>query len=278
MEASKIKNIVIIILVVVNIFLLAIVLADRSEANAAERAMDSEIARVFSDNGITLAEGVKVSGIEPRCFTLTRDMEQEKKMVSALLGRVKVEDLGGNIYYYSGPNGQASFRGTGEFEMVLEGDSVPAGGDPVRTARKVLRRMGIDSEKEPASQETSEDGNKITVTLNASCKGDPIYNCQVSFLFQGGYLRLVMGRHPFDNIGSSYQEGLLSPATVLMRFLDVVNSGGLVCSRVTAMEQGYVMEVSVPGSGTLCPVWMIETDVGKYYINGITGKAETVPD
>ncbi|MGI5935843.1 MAG: hypothetical protein ACOX7I_03420 [Oscillospiraceae bacterium] len=278
MDTSKIKNLVIIVLALVNVFMLALVLADRSEAKAAEKALDSEIARIFSDNGIALSEKVKVSGIDPQCFSLVRDMKKEQRMVSSVLGSVKVEDLGGNIYYYGSTNGQASFRGTGEFEMLLEGNSVSAGGDPVQAARKLLRKMGIDSEKESAKLEMSKEGDRISVTLNASWKGDPIYNCQVSFIFQGGYLKLVMGRRPFDKISTTTEDGLLSPATVLIRFLDIVNSGGHVCSKVTAMEQGYVMDVSVPGDSTLCPVWMIETDVGKYYINGISGKPEAVPN
>ena len=58
MDTSKIKNLVIIVLALVNVFMLALVLADRSEAKAAEKALDSEIARIFSDNGL-LSEKVK---------------------------------------------------------------------------------------------------------------------------------------------------------------------------------------------------------------------------
>ncbi|HHU22047.1 MAG TPA: hypothetical protein GXZ52_01305 [Clostridiales bacterium] len=276
MDTSKIKNLIIIVLALVNIFLLTLVLADRSEAKAAEKAADKEIAHIFSNYGITLSEKIKVSGITPQRFDLHRDLEKEEKMVSAVLGKVKVENLGGNIYYYSSPDGQASFRGTGEFEMLLESGAVPAGGDPVHAARKLLGKMGIDSEKESAKLELSGEGETITVTLNASWKGDPIYNCQVTFVFKGGRLKLVMGRRPFDRISSSTEEGLLSAATVLMRFLDIINSGGHVCNKIINIEQGYVMDVSVPGDSVLCPVWMIETDVGKYYINGISGKPETI--
>ena len=36
------------------------------------------------------------------------------------------------------------------------------------------------------------------------------------------------------------------------------------------------MNASVSGDGTLCPVWRIETDSGAYYINGLTGQAESI--
>jgi len=36
------------------------------------------------------------------------------------------------------------------------------------------------------------------------------------------------------------------------------------------------MDAAASGEGTLTPLWHFSTDVGEFYLNGITGKAETV--
>ena len=60
----------------------------------------------------------------------------------------------------------------------------------------------------------------------------------------------------------------LTIPTVLVRFLNGMNQNGYVCSTITGMSMGYSATIS---ANRLTPVWRMDTDTGRYYVNAITG-------
>ena len=55
-----------------------------------------------------------------------------------------------------------------------------------------------------------------------------------------------------------------------------VDPAGFICSRLTGISAGYLMNVTVSGESTLTPVWHIGTDTGDLYINAVNGRAESI--
>ena len=60
-----------------------------------------------------------------------------------------------------------------------------------------------------------------------------------------------------------------------LRFLELVEREGIICSRLDRLTPGYLMDVTLSGESILTPVWHIETDTVDLYLNALTGLPES---
>ena len=220
MDASKIKNLIIVVLLVLNALLLGVGLSDRARENAVWRESMERTEQLLSESGITLAnlDGLRKASLPVR--QVERDLALEKKHVTAALGRVTVVDQGGNRLFYNGERGQAVFRGTGGFELLMNEGAVPAGRDPEETARRFLAKLGISTSKENVKCDVS-DGSG-TVILTGESKGTQVLNCTVTITFTNGSLLLAVGTRPLEDAAVG-EDSVVDLPTALMRFSAAVN-------------------------------------------------------
>ena len=275
MDKSIIKNFIILLLALVNVFLLYIVLHNSGEEQQAVTNRKEVLEKVLSENGISLNKNIVLPDKVVSQVSLKRDSVKEQTWISALIGNCVATDLGGNIYYYKGSYGKAQLRGTGEFEIHLNGGVIATGKDPTSVAKATMKMLGMTySDVEPI---VKNDSSNTTVTLYCSWNNTPIYNAQMVFSFTNSSLMIIYGNKPLD---SEYQpsssNSYLDSVTVLMKFLELVRQTGKVCSKIDDLEIGYSLNSSVSGDCTLKPVWLIQTDSGPYYIDAQTGKAVTI--
>ena len=127
MDGAKIKNFILIVLALVNVFLLALVIHDWAADAEIRRQARADVATAFQNAGITLAADVPWDAQES-LYSLRRDSEKEYDLVRTILGSCAVQDLGGNILYYSSQRGEARFRGAGEFEIMPTSGDIPVAG------------------------------------------------------------------------------------------------------------------------------------------------------
>ena len=59
----------------------------------------------------------------------------------------------------------------------------------------------------------------------------------------------------------------MDPATALLTLLSHAKDSGQVFDRITGLEPGYSISVSVSGGAELAPVWQVTTDAGSFYVN-----------
>lgn len=273
MDASKIKNLIIILLLLVNVFFLGIVVSDGAGERAARREAVEQVVDILAANGIAVSEDADLSRRSLPVCTIYRDMELEKQRLSKLLGEPTLIDQGGGIIFFSGERGQAEFRGTGDFDMLLGADSFPKGRTPEATAKDFASQLGFRSEL--VNSGVSEDGSG-SITLMCMVERTGVLNCKISCVFSGGSLIYASGTRPLDEVAADKTgaEALDLP-TVLMRFLEIVGEGGYVCSELRAVELCYIQTASASGTGALTPVWRLVTDSGEFCLNGLTGRQET---
>ena len=272
MDGTRVKNIIIGLLVLVNLFLLAMFLRDKAESAEVRREAQKQVSAVLADSGISLLSDVPWDA-EPMSCSLCRDLSAEQKMTASVLGRCHVQDLGGNILFYKSEKGEARFRGTGEFQIMPYMGEVAGGSDQVNTAVAILRKMGIESDPETATVERG--GETTTITLTCMFRGENVYNCKVGFLFSSEYLLMIDGRRPMEYSAEQPAEAL-DAATMLLHYVSELRTGGLICSEIRSVELGWLMSASASGDGTMTPFWKIETDVGQNYLNGLTGKIDSI--
>ncbi len=270
MEWPKLKNIIILILLAANLFLLAMAgVQERDAAQHQEQAVQDALA-VLERNGIKIAPEAVPHQMELSPVVMQRDRQQEDALAQTLLGDCAVSDLGGGRYSYESVIGSAEFRSNGNFSITLSAviPIDPLIADETQHALTLTEQIGLRGTL--AEQITETDG-KTTVVLYQMWQNIPVYSCRITLQYQDGALCSVSGQRLLgEPQPASGQEELLSVPTVLIRSLNGIHNLGDICSEITQLTPGYQM--ANPAEGTrMEPVWYIVTDTGAYQLNAITG-------
>ena len=119
MDRSLLKNIIIIILVLVNAFLLASLLLRQNSALHSQRQTEEQLIELFAADGMTLEKKALSQKTPPPSFVLNRSIAREREAAAYFLGSNLIqEDQGGGTYTYTGDSGVARFRSNGSFEVA----------------------------------------------------------------------------------------------------------------------------------------------------------------
>jgi len=269
MEWPKLKNIIILILALVNLFLLAMLgLQERGAVQDQEQAIADTIS-VLERNGIQMDSDNVPAELELTTMTVERDLESEAVLAQALLGECEVQDLGSGRYAYQSARGMAEFRSNGNFSFAFyEGQ---------RWREEELANV-LDAMAEGGfvgtvvSQNTGE--NPMTLTLCQNWQDVLVYSCQAEVTFEDGHLVSVVGQRLMGTPQSENDKTqLISVPTALLKILNEINDMGDICNEITSMTPGYVLTVSAD-RGRMIPVWYVTTDTGAYSLNAVTGVLE----
>ncbi len=262
MEWSKLKNIILLLLVSVNAFLLILVGVQESRAARYEEDTRQAAVRVLEQSGITFGpERVpQEAGLSP--LTVTRDRESEAIVAQTLLGDVSREGENDVRHRYSSVQGTAEFSMNGTFSVRFQPGAWAKEHERSYedASQSCLER--IDFQGTLISSESGERPGQTVLTYYQNWEGTPLFSCQVTLLWQDDTLLRMEGQRLSGTITSSSEEETLSAATVLVRFLAGVTEGGFVCSRIDEMNAGYLIVSGTTRPVELTPVWRITTDSG----------------
>ncbi len=265
MSAAKVKNMVILILLLVNVFLLALVIPSRVRTGQQEQSTARQLSRLFASYEIELNADVIPHGETLYDQQLSSGTEATVAAVQALLGAdASVEQQRDGLHFSSAQGEAVLVNGSLTAETVI-----PAG-DPEAFTRDCLGRMGL------AFSAVTVHNQSETVTV---CRAEPlvadlpVVSNRLSFWYEGGCLTRVEGLllTEQDVMTVSGTQGCISAADALVDFLGSRLSTGWLGSRIDSMEQGWSLTRDVGGSFSLRPVWRIHTDAGVCLVNGITG-------
>ncbi len=272
MEWSKIKNIILLMLVTVNIFLLVLMISRQVKSDRYTEVARQSAIDVLKQNGI-LADKAQIpweKSLSP--LTMSRDTEQEKKAADALLGACAQSGQGG-VYRYTGEKGTVQFSRSGEFSAVFSADAYPLNGAKAEDhALKFLSLVGFQGEVTGVVRQ----GDSISVSVRQLFEGVPVFSCVATLVYDRDCLVSISDGSRRLTGTPAKAEGTqpLSMVTVLMRFLEGTNELGDVCTSLESITAGYSFTSGLADPITLTPTWHITTDIGKYYLNGVTGKLE----
>ena len=108
METGRLKTIVILILLCVNLAFGGILLSEKLGAAEGNAQTRSELRSVLAGLGITVEEEQIPAGSVMLRRSVARERVTEDRLVTALLGPAEGQDQGGNIWYYENASGWAS--------------------------------------------------------------------------------------------------------------------------------------------------------------------------
>lgn len=268
MESAKLKNIVLLILIVTNVFLLGLMVFQRLESRQYQQKALADAVELLAQRGIAVSPESLPDQDFPAPLTLERDQDEEREIFAGLLGEDTSLTQRGLVSIYSGPLGQAEVRGDGSFTVELEPGAYPLGdgSDPVNYALAFLaRRMGFAGQLRH--------GNQEAVTVTQLWEDCPVFSCQVTLTYGQGGVASIAGTRLVGHPSSTSQADLpLSTATLLLRFRAGLIDSGDACTAVLSATQGYLLESSADGKLQLIPVLRLETDTNPYILNAITGE------
>ena len=271
MNTARLKNIVILILLLANAFLLVLLFSRRAEENSAHERSVAQLTALFTADGIAFDSAV-LDGLPASVLSVqpSRDLAAEQALAEGIIGSVTSIDSGGGIYrYYSSDglnSGSCLIRSGGALEAVVSRTV----GEPTEFCADLCAPLGY------RTFEILNDGARTVVTATRAVDGLDVYNASLTFTFSGSTLTTVVGTYlpPIDTSESG--KTVLDAVTALVRFLDYRNASGAVCTEITWLSAGYLMQSTTSVPFQLVPVLRVDTDVYSYYVNIISGEVSRV--
>lgn len=264
METQRLKNIIILILALLNLFLLVLLMSFRWQQSAAERRLAEQLYTLYADSEVSLPneKALSLDQSSPLSFSLQRDLEQEADIAAYLLGEsVEGQHQGGGIYTYTGASGTVYFRSNGAFDYAPDGQRVDS---PVDFCEAFCENFGYERTQSALS------GTSGSFSACRVVNDTPVYNCTISFLFEDGGLISLSGSCLSIANSAPLEEGHFTAADALVKFLDYRKVSGVICNAITGVERVYEYQ-SAAQSPLLVAKWQVSTDTYRYYVDCSTG-------
>lgn len=265
MESAKLKNIVLVILILTNALLLGLTVTQQARSRQYSQKALLDAVELLDQQGIQVNVRELPQGDFPPPQSLEADPGQELADFTALLGEGTERSQQGLVTLYAGPLGKAEIREDGAFSVVLEPESYPLGSqEPGAHALGVLKRMGFSAQ----IYETREELLRAVQVLD----GVPVFSCTVTLRYEQGRLRSLSGVRLLGRPAAAQESATLSTATLLVRFRSAVIHSGDACSLLRSATQGYTLSTDANHNLCLIPVLRLETDTNLYFFNAVTGE------
>lgn len=259
MRWSKIKNIIILLLVVVNGFLLGQVGLREWRSHRDQRETRERMVDILARNDVAYLPEEVPGDLElsVRRVTLSPFGEAEAAL---LIGEITDVQTAGGRTVYTGAQGTAALSAAGELTVEFASGSLLS--ESIVLER--LSGLGVSLERAGGLDDAGE------VSYTQFWDGVPVSGMTARLAFKGQAPDTLLIRCLTGTEEVIPAEETLTAATALARLLDELSRGeGYVCSQITDMYAGYVAGGGDPV--TLTPVWLIETDTWRFIVDGLTG-------
>ena len=270
MEWKKLKNIILIILLALDVMLAVLILGPRLEGAYLQAQGRADAAAFLEGKGIRLSD---IALPDPRSLTpmtVERELDGEARLAAKLLGEdAAPENLGGEVYRYTSPLGSVQFHSDGSFWAQFTPGAFPVETDPENSARDVLALLDFKGE-------VTDTGENFA-TFCQYWQGSALFSQQATVAWDdSGLLGIAGGRRLYGTPQPDPGRQTIDQSTALVHFYNGLNRLGDVCSRVDAVRPGYTAAVSLNRLTTLTPVWRVTTDTGVYQLDLVTGELSRV--
>lgn len=260
MQWSRVKTILIVLLLCVDSFLLCTLGGKAWFAYQRGQEMRAHIQTVLHEKGMTLADTMKLPGsaMMPQLY-IDRSRAEEASIAAALLGGTAERRDEGEVSYFESDAGEVVWNEQGELDAHLTPEGyVQLEGEQARSeAEQLMKGAGLYS----SGILWDVKGNTITASVKTA--GYEVFNRKLIITYEKTDLR-IQGRWTFsepystkNNLYASYH-----PADALMLF-----AGLGLASRIDSMEPGLLLTNAAGNQFALSPVWRIVTDKGEFFVD-----------
>lgn len=271
MPISKVKNIVIFILVLVNILLLCLVIPLVQERQAQAAEAYAQLETLMERYGVQLHTETLPTTRTLYTVEFTPRDDGALPAMQALLGEMVLMENDSTRYVqiYRSEQGICQLSRGSDLEARLEGRE--AASDLPAAAAAELEAMGLDTAY--VTTPTRSSAGIYSVTAVQRLLDVPVFTAALRCTFQNGVLSRMEGTLYFDttDLCRTDDNTCCSAADALVAFLGSRDALGWVGSSVTDVAQGYCRaETASAAVVRLVPGWRISTDTGDFWVNGIS--------
>ena len=262
MQTYRLKHIVIVILLLLNLFLGFLLFSYQRQERLADRRLMENLSQLYEESEVllTVQLDADLSPLSP--LSLSRDTDGEAEIAGFFLGDTcNASDQGGGIHLYSSQSEQLFFRSSGAFDFVAASPRVT---DVSALCQEFCETFGYRAVSTPSG-----DSGSFLGTLQIN--GHDVYNCTVSILFENGRLLSASGSWISTLDSTPQYSAEITAADALVKFLDYRNSTGVICNRVDSITPVYELLSSTADPVRLSSKWQITTDTHQYYVDCETG-------
>ena len=275
MSASRIKNLILLILLLTVVCLLIAVVPIRYAQVQSRRAENEQLSLLLAQYDIALdPDIIPESEI---LYSVELAQSEPSAAAAALLGQdaVKTEDSTRYESTFTGAAGSVSFATGGAISAEIIGRERT--GNVERDARKVLRAIGFQPD---TLQTVRSAGGEYTVTATQSLLGTAVFSDGLRLQYQDGALCAMEGIfYPGTaEMTRISEQTCISFADALVQLLSRRNELGWVGSGVLRTTQGFLPSESASGAARFVPCWRIDTDTESFLINGITREVRRIEE
>lgn len=268
MEWKKLKNIILLVLLGLNLALGILIGGPALTDAYREKQAEEEAVQFLENKGISMSEvTIPKTDVLTPCIAV-RDLEQESRLAVALLGADVVQTgRGGEVYRYTSPRGSIQFHSDGTFWARLTPGEFPVGTSPETAVLEMLKLLEFEGEVIDYPGEIA-----FTVFVHQMWEGARLFNQQVLVRWEDtGVAEIISASRLFGKPEQDPARRSITGATALIGFYHELNRLGDVCSRVDSIDCGYVCAVTLARQMELTPVWRITTDTETYQMDLVTG-------
>lgn len=263
MDRFRLKNVIILILVLTDLFLMGALAYRRTTAQSARSRRAEELAVLLAADGIQLDPAVIPQTSPPAGRSLTRDTALDRKAAAFLLGKGLTSfNQGGGVYSYTSSAGAALFRDNGSFDA--------AGTLSSENGETRCREFCEEFHYGSLVSRLDEEGSG-TMTAVRQFGGLPVFNASVTFTLNRKVLVSVSGTLLPETFTETEDSAPLSAPAALTAFQLQVRETGAVATSIQDLYLCYELQSSAASPMSLAPAWCLVTDTVTYYVNCFTG-------
>ncbi len=278
MEWPRVKNILIVLLAIVNVFLFAVYITSSiKNARGIEETIENTVL-VLNKSGFSIEENQipsKASVLYP--ISVERDLKAEAEVAKKFAGNTEAEEISG-VSVYMGENGEARFKADGNFAIIVKDiQKFIEITDAKELALEVAKLMGITvSDK----IDIDDKDDILSITVTQTSLGIPIYNCKINISVMPDksakiYGRMIKGKR--DVLRNNEPRDITG---LLVGMVEILNNNGISHGTVESITGGFQAS-NISGSSHneilyAVPIWKITVDGKDTYVNAMNGKAISI--
>lgn len=264
METYRLKNIVILILLLLNVCLLILVISRQYAQYQAQKDLISQTVTLLERNDISIDPELLEGNAALYTYSYSRDAEAEASFAAVLLGEdLTQQDAGGGTYIYSSSAGSATFRANGSFSAQIE--------TPFLKEKSGKEFVQAYCPSNYRYDQTQSSGSYTSITATPQVDGLPVYGASIVFVFHENMLTSVSGFFIPPAELSSEPIDAITKSSAAVYLLDYCNEEGKICNTIDGISTGYILQSTVSAPMLLIPAYKIDTNTYSYYVNSLTG-------
>ena len=269
MEWSKAKNILIVILLVVDIFLLGTYIFRAGEEKAEQETIRTEVCKVLEKQGINVSKSIiPLDSMEFDPAT-TGISEKKRGNIEGLLGNVR-ESVNDEYTTFSGERGTFMFS-KDSFSLVYESGKQIFGSENAKSlAKEIISALSVKTKEEEIICKKDDGGYKVIIPQIFS--GIELFDCDVEIKISESGSVIASGSYICDGVINTYSDKILPASAVMLAFADAVKANGFTEVNVSDIRIGYMAKASDNKRLSLAPTLGIETDCGLFLVDMQTEK------